>query len=292
MIDSVSLLNTVTQSRININQDDGEYWLKEVDFGQVEGDIHTFKFINQPGETVYNIGLSPRQIQISGWVAAWDEFSVTRMKDLLNRTINPKHLMEAYAKGKKIGFYPRTSVVYSPTYENNNELISQFLITGYCPYPLFTDEEDSNTLVSYTTPLWRFPWAIPSDGFIFGIRQPTLIAEVNNAGDLPIGYIIEFKARGTVINPFLVDIGSQQFIKFNKTMSDGEVITVDTKEGYRKVTGSVNGIESNYFKYRTFDSSWLQLETGVNYLRYNADDGVALLEVNIIYNPAYLEVDK
>lgn len=291
MIENVTLKNTVTGAVIEINKTVGEYWLNEVDFGQVEGDIHSFKFINQPGETVYNIGLLTRQIQITGWVAAWNKEAVTRMKNFLNRAINPKHLMEAYAKDKKIQFYPRTSVKYSPEYEDNNEIISSFLITGYCPYPLFTDALDKSTSVAYTKALWRFPWAIPKIGFMFGIRQPTLIAEIDNTGDLPIGYIIEFKAKGTVTNPILTDIGSQKFIEFNKIMSDGEVITVDTREGYRKITGTVNGVQSNYFKYRTYDSSWLQLEQGMNYLRYNAEDGVALLEVSIIHNPAYMEID-
>lgn len=291
MIDSIILKNTVTKATLKINKTVGEYWLNEVDFGQAEGDIHSFKFINQPGETVYNIGLLTREIQITGWIADWSKESVTRMKNFLNRAVNPKHLMEVYANKKKIQFYPRTSVRYSPDYKDNNEIISSFLITGYCPYPLFTDETDKTTSVAYTTALWRFPWVIPQTGFMFGIRQPTLIAEIDNTGDFPIGYIIEFRAKGTVTNPILTDIGSQKFIEFNKVMKDGEVITVDTREGYRKITGTVGGLQSNYFKYRTYDSSWLQLEQGMNYLRYNAEDGVALLEVSIIYNPAYMEID-
>lgn len=292
MIERITLVNTVLESKVNINKDEGEYWLNTVDFGQVKGTNHTFKFIDQIGETVYNTTLEPRQIQINGWVAAWTHGEVQRMKGLLNHFVNPKHLLEAHVNDKKIQFYPATSVVYSPEHEENNEVLSRFLITGYCPYPLFTDSDPRFISVSFTTPLFRFPLIIPqTTGIMMGIRQPTLIAEINNTGDLPVGYTIEFHAKGTVVNPILTDIGSQQFIEFSKTMHSGEIIVVDTREGYRKITGIVNGVESNYFKYRTFDSSWLTLERGLNFVRYNAEDGVSALEVMIKFEPGYLEVD-
>lgn len=293
MIESVVLKNTVMGTQININKDKGEYWLDYLDPGQVENNIHTFKFLDQIGESVYNTTLEPRQISISGWVAGWSTETVHRLKLQLNSFINPKHLIELYANDLKIQFYPRTSVVYSPTYEQNNEFISKFLITGYCPYPLFTDKNEHSVSIAYTEKMFKFPLIIPKDtGIMMGVRQPSLIGEVENNGDLPVGYIIEFKAFGNVVNPILTDIGSQQFIEIRKTLTNGEVVTVDTREGSRRVIGTIGKAESNYFKYRTFDSSWLSLERGVNYLRYNAEEGITALEVNIRFEPGYLEVDS
>lgn len=294
MIESLSLINTVTKEQININKQQGEYWLDQVDFGQAEGTAHTFKFIDQIGETVYNTTLGTRQLQISGWVAAWDKMAVHRMKAKLNNFVNPQQLIEAYANGMKIAFYPRTSIVYSTTYAQNNELISKFLITGYCPYPLFTDADEHNVLVSYTNKRFKFPLIIPkSTGILMGIRQPTLIATVENDGDVEIGYIIEFRAYGTVKNPILIDIGSQKFIKIAKTMGNGEIITIDTRQGNRHIVGQSSSTEeaTNYFKYRTLDSGWLSLQRGTNSIRYNAEEGVSALEVTIRFEPAYLEVD-
>ena len=292
MIESLVLKNLDLNRSISINKDSGEYWLDQVDFGQAEGTPQTFKFIDQIGESVYNTTLPPRQIQITGWVASWDEGMVKRLKQELNHFINPKHLLEAHANGMKIQFYPRTSIRYSPTYEENNEVICKFLITGFCPYPLFTDENETVVSASYTEPKFMFPLVIPADtGMLFGVRQPSLIAEILNEGDFPVGYIIEFRAYGTVTNPILTDIGTQQFIEINKTMESGEIITVDTRQGYRQVIGRVNEVESNYFRYRNFDSSWLTLQQGINSLRYNAESGITALEVYIRFSPAYLEVD-
>lgn len=294
MIEALSLINSVLGQQININKTEGEYWLDQVDLGQVEGTAHTFKFIDQIGETVYNTTLGTRQIQISGWVASWDEDEVRRLKNKLNRFINPKHQIEMQVKGMKISFYPRVSVRYSPTYAENNEVISKFLITGYCPYPLFTDIDEHVVLVAYTDAKFKFPLIIPAaTGILMGVRQPTLIVTVENLGDVEVGYIIEFRAYGTVKNPSLIDIGTQKSIKLIKTMTYGEVITIDTREGNRHISGKANPTDeaTNYFKYRTFDSSWLSLQQGINSLRYNADENVSALEVTIRFFPGYLEVD-
>ena len=215
------------------------------------------------------------------------------MKRVLNSMVNPKHTLEVIRGNHKISFIPVTSVKYSSTYKENNEYMAKFLITGYCPYPLFTNLYDSVVSVSYTEPKFRFPLVIPKvEGMIFGVRQPSLIAEVNNPGDFPIGYTIDFKATGTVVNPSLVDIGTQSYFKIHKTLTRGEVVRVYTQEGERRVVGILDGVETNYYQYRTHDSSWLQLERGENLIRYDAEEGLSSLEVVITFNPGFLEVEE
>lgn len=293
MTNSIILVNTNTGSRININTSQGEYWLDSVDWGTVEANNHTFKYVDQIGVYLYNTTLETRQIMITGWVAKEDEDEVRRMKRVLNSMVNPKHTLEVIRGNYKISFIPVTSVKYSSTYKENNEYMAKFLITGYCPYPLFTNLYDSVVSVSYTEPRFRFPLVIPKvEGMIFGVRQPSLIAEVNNPGDFPIGYTIEFKATGTVVNPSLVDIGTQSYFKIHKTLTSGEVVRVYTQEGERRVVGILDGVETNYYQYRTHDSSWLQLERGENLIRYNAEEGLSSLEVVITFNPGFLEVEE
>ena len=195
MIEALTLVNLSTNEEININMTNGEYWLGEADLGQTESDIHTFKYINQIGESVYNTSLCY-------------ENKVKQQTIKLTHFIHPQQTIRLIANDYSIEFYPETSVVYSPTYEDNNNLICKFLISGFCPYPLFTDKDEHFVSVAYTKKLFHFPLIIPKDeGIMFGIRQPSLIAEVDNNGDFNIGYIIEFRAHGKVVNPILTDIG-------------------------------------------------------------------------------------
>lgn len=292
MLDNLTIRNVEQNTEIHINRYNGEYWLDVADFGTVDGVNHTYKYLDQIGTTIYNTTLDPRNVAISGWVAGWSKAEVSRLKTFLNSFINPKEELELRVNNKKIYGYPTKSIAYSQTLAENNEILTKFVISIYCPYPLFTDITPGSVLVAFTEKKFHFPLVIPKQtGVIMGIRQPTLIATVNNPGDLPVGYIIEFKALGQVVNPILTDIGSQQFVEIRKVMDAGEVILIDTREGHRRVRGFVSGIESNYYHYRTYDSSWLQLARGINYLRYNAEENVSALEVTIRYEPGYLEVD-
>lgn len=293
MTESVVLVNTNTGNKININTTQGEYWLDSIDWGTVPATNHTFKYVDQIGVYLYNTTLETRQIAIVGWVASENEAEVKRLKRILNSIVNPKHTLEAIRGDYKIAFVPTSSVKYSVTYPENNEVMAKFLINGFCPYPLFVPTIEKRKSVSYTAKKFHFPLIIPKDkGVIFGVRQPSLIAEIQNEGDYPIGYTIEFRAVGTVKNPTLIDIGSQEHFTIKKTLTDGESVIINTREGERKVTGGFKGQKTNYYQYWTFDSSWLELAVGQNLLRYDAEEGITALEVVITYSPGYLEVEE
>lgn len=294
MTNSIILKNLTTQETININTDQGEYWLDTIDWGVVDGTNQTFKYVDQVGVYLYNTTLGSRQIMITGWVAGEDEQLVKRQKQFLNSLINPKHTLEVIRGQYKLTFVPETSVKYSTTYKENNEYMAKFLITGFCPYPLFVPLNPLGSKVSYTQGMLRFPLIIPqTKKMIMGIRQPSLIAVITNDGDFPVGYTIEFRAKGTVVNPKIIDIETQEYFLLNKTLSDGERVIVNTSEGERTVLGGLAEEPlTNYFQYRDYKSSWLSLGLGENHLRYDAEDGLSLLEIFITYSPGYLEVEE
>ena len=118
-----------------------------------------------------------------------------------------------------------------------------------------------------------------------GHREPSLIVNVSNNGDTKCGMLIEFKATGTVENPSLFDLNTRQFIKINKVMKAGEIITINTEFGKKKVIQKFNGIENNIMNYLDINSTFLKLDTGDNLFRYNADSNLNSLEVNIYFSP-------
>ena len=132
----------------------------------------------------------------------------------------------------------------------------------------------------------------PPGGVVFGLRQPSLIVAIDNAGAVSVGMKIVFKANGTLTGPMLIDVETQKYFKVNKTMQAGERIEIDTAIGQKKIQGILNGVKSNYFKYRDLDSEWLQLDVGSNLFRYDADANAGNLEVFIYYSNKYLEVQE
>jgi len=127
-------------------------------------------------------------------------------------------------------------------------------------------------------------------GIIMGLREPSLIVNALNTGNVESGMIIEFKALGTLTNPSILNVETQEFFKVNKSMVAGEIITVNTNVGAKKVIDNLNGVETNILNLIDLDSTFLQLGVGDNLLRYDADTNLDNLEVNIYYNPFYLGV--
>lgn len=164
-----------------------------------------------------------------------------------------------------------------------------FMVDFLCPNPYLRDIIESKINIALWKGVFKFPLTIPKNiGIIVGLREPSLIVNVNNTGDVKCGVIIEFKALGTVSKPSLLNVNTGEYIKINKSMVAGEVITVNTNIGSKKIMQILNGVETNILNYIDLDSTFLQLNVGDNLFRYDAEANLNNLEVSIYYNPYYL----
>lgn len=298
MVEGIKLQNVETRAVLTLDMvSTPDFILNSVDWGAVESTHHSFKYVNQIGVYVTGTSLETRSVTIQGWVIAENESMMTIRKTTLNRFFNPQQAVDLFYKDYVLRFLPNTSIRYSTVIAENNEVICKFKVEGYCPDPLFSEQVESKVAAASTQAMFHFPLIIsetpnPPGGIIFGLRQPSLIVTVTNNGAVDVGMKIVFRASGTLTNPSLIEVNTQKFFKVNKTMVAGEEITIDTIIGEKKIEGYLNGITSNYFKYRDLDSEWLQLKVGDNLFRYDADQNIGNLEVYIYYNNKYLEVQE
>ena len=298
MVEGIKLQNVETRAILTLDMvSTPDYVLNSVDWGAVESTHHSYKYVNQIGVYVTGTSLETRSVDISGWVIASTEREMTNRKTILNRFFNPQQAVDLFYKDYVLRFLPNTSVRYSTAIAENNEVVCKFKVEGYCPDPLFAEQAESKVAAASTIGLFHFPLIMsktptPPGGIVFGVRQPSLIVAITNSGAVSIGMKVVFKANGTLSNPSIININTQKYFKVNKTMQAGEVIEIDTIIGEKKVQGTLNGVTSNYFKYRDLDSEWLQLAVGDNLFRYDADENVGNLEVYIYFNNKYLEVQE
>lgn len=296
VVESIHLQNVQTRASLALDKTTTEdYILESVDWGVVYGTHRSYKYVNQIGVTVTGTLLETRDVEICGWVIANSESLMTTRKMTLNKFVNPQQPIDLFYEDYILRFLPSSSVKYSASVEENNEIMCKFKIEGFCPDPLFSEKTENKITAASTTPMFRFPLIMsktpdPPAGIVFGLRQPSLIVSVANRGSVDVGMRIVFKANGSLTNPSLINVNTQEFFKVNKTMSAGEEIEINTVIGRKKILGTVNGITTNYFKYYDLDSSWLQLGVGDNLFRYDADGNVGNLEVFIYFDNKYLEV--
>lgn len=292
MIESITLKNLVTNQSILIDKTTSDWVLGEIDLGTVEGSHHSYKYVNQVGVYIDSTSLEERAVSIPGWVIGENFADMKDNMTVLNRLVNPQHELELTLFDQYVlRFKPDYSIKYATPYEENNEVLCQFLIQGTCADPMFSTKRGILTQIASILPKFHFPLIIPKDkGIILGLRQPDLLATIVNDGDIDTGMVIEFSCNTTVVNPSLLHVGTQEFVKINKTITPGETITVSTMSGNKYVRGYHDGQTENYFQYWDWDSTWLQMYRGVNVLKYDADEGVDGLAVSVTFTPKLLEV--
>lgn len=292
MIESIVLTNTTTLQSVLLDKEISELVLDEANLGTVKGTHHSYSYLNQVGVYIDSTTLGDRTVSISGWVIGDTYEELLLNKRVLNHLVNPMHNIDVIYKDRyKLTFKPDYSVQYSVSHEENNEVLCRFLIQGTCPDPTFTTKDRISSLIASTTPEFRFPLTIPkTTGIIMGLRKQSLVVTLSNEGDIKTGLSIEVSCSGTVVNPQITNLDTQEIIKVNKTLVSGEQLVISTASGEKYIKGILNGTEYNYFKYMDFDSSWIQLQVGENRLKYTAESGASNLSVSVSFLPRYLEV--
>ena len=274
-----------------------DYILKSVDWDTIKATHHSYKYVNQVGESIANTSLGTRPITIEGWIVAQNENHMSTLKKKLNYFVNPQETIEMLYNNYTINFVPDESVKYSINTAENNEIFCKFQISGTAPNPLFSDSSESRSVFVTTDATFHFPLTIstrlPDGGIVFGKRTASLIAKLDNNGSIPIGMKMVFKANGAVLNPSLTNIITQEEFTINKALVAGEIIEINTNIGEKSVKGKIGNADYvNYFMYKDIDSSWLQLDVGENLFRYNADEGLDNLDVFVYFYNQYLEVQE
>lgn len=298
MVENITLKNLTTSAVLELDMVTTPYYiLDNVDWGQIGSTHHSYKYINQIGVYVTGTSLETRDIAITGWVIADTERQMDDRKRMLNSFVNPQQLIEIEYKQYRLNFLPDNSIKYGTTIKENNEVMCKFKIDGIAPDPLFKEDHEDRVAAATTKGLFHFPLIINKTEqspptIMFGLREPSLIINVYNSGAVATGMRLVFKATGTVVGPTFINVKTQKYFKINKTLVAGEEVEINTNTGERKITGRLNGVESNYFKYMDLNSTFLQLEKGDNLFRYDADENLDGLEAYVYFNNRYLEVQE
>lgn len=291
MIEDIILTNQKTNVSLSINTLNGPLYTEEIEIGEIQGSHHTYPFPGQDGEFVESTTLSTRDVSIVGWIVKNEYHDVGYYKDILNRMINPKQIMSITYKNYDLSFYPDGSVQYSIIKKENNDVVCKFMITGVAYDPFWVSKSKLETPLSYIDLRFILPFYILENNWILGVTQPAALASIEYDGEAT-GCIINIVANGTVKNPKIVCIETQQKFEIQKTLVDGEQIEINTVLGQRKVKGILNNEELNYMQYMSSDSSWIDVNKGVNTFSFSAEEGQGALSIYLTVVAKYLEVEN
>lgn len=265
-----------------------------VNFADVSGlssitnEIYSNNSMGQDGDTYLGNRIQSRDIEIVGRIKCRDKLEAAELRRQLGHVLNPQlnaTLIYEFGGVKRV-----IGVTVNATEPTRKPIFQEFTIQLTCLNPYWREESETREDIAAWVGAFEFPVEIPIEGWEIGYREPSLIVNVFNGGDVKSGLRVDFRALGAVTNPLLLDVNTRQFIKLNLTMEAGDVLSVSTGYGQKHVSLLRNGIITDAFRYLDPDSSYMQLATGDNLLRYDADSNLENLEVSIYHNNYFLGV--
>ena len=268
------------------------YHTNEVNgLNDIRNAIYSYNSMGQDGDTYLGNRIESREIEIVGNIKERSKDTIIQRRRWLSHVLNPQlKATLTYQYGDFIRVID-CRVDNAPIFKKNT-IFQGFTIQLLCLDPFWMDQTESREDIATWIGNIEFDGLeIPEAGLELGYREPSLIVNVYNGGDVKTGMRIVFRAIGSVTNPELLNVDTGEFIKFNNlTLLSGDVLTVSTYYGKKEITITSNGVVSDGFRYLDVDSTYIQLALGDNLFRYDAESNQENLEVSIYHNNKYLGV--
>ena len=273
------LFKNANGESINIGYD---YDLIPLEFDDaVDNELNTTKFALQDGSTFVSSALSDRLISIL--VTYPIKNAVAIEKEVL-RVFNPTIEGTLY-KINSFGTKQIAVRLLSAPHITRMKGRGEITIDLKACYPFYQTDNVAERL-SVKTPLLRFPmyWTT-AEQRLMGLYADTLVTKVANKGDIATGFVLTFKARGTVKNPAVQNTTTGERIVLNYTMEQGDEVQVVNMPFFKEVR--VNG-EKRFTALNRTDTKFFMLAVGLNTFQIEAEQNVSNLTAVIEYAPKYL----
>lgn len=283
---------TNLEGTVAINFDNKTYTKSLLDLGSIEANLSSYVGAGQAGSTITARTYGTRDIEIQGYVLAENENEMRNRKATLQKIIVPTTDFYLVVDDKyRLKITATSTLQYETNWYVNCELLTQFTINGTCSNPFFETITEQQASITGWIMDFHFPYCNPvGNKFTFGHRSTSKIVDLNNESEVETGMIISFKAvAGTIVNPSLMNVNTDEELKINGTLQSGEEVQVNT--GYGTKSARNITLDENWLQKITLDSTWLQMPVGLSSFRYDYDESsTGTLECNVYYTPQLIEV--
>ena len=143
-----------------------------------------------------------------------------------------------------------------------------------CPSPYFRGAQQVINELSAIIPHFHFPFhSTSTPEIVFGEIDVLTSVEVLNGGNVEAGMVFELYAKGPITDPTIIDYQTGEYLKLDFEMEEGDLITISTGQGNKKITLLRDGAYSNIFNSFDITSIWLQLHLNGSVYVYTVETG-------------------
>lgn len=199
-------------------------------------------------------------------------------------------LLPVFTKGKLYFediYYCDFAVSKTPTFVQKHNKTS-FTMMLYCQTPFWYSAEEHK----YEMGVWRKLFSLPTtyDTHIYADKDANAFVDCYVNGNTKVAPTIRFSADSSVVNYGLMNAETQEFIKFNDTLLNGDVVDVYRENNKLYATRTRAGVTTDIFYALDEDSSLYWLNPRNNILRAIADSNVQNMQCVVSFRDAYMGV--
>lgn len=252
-------------------------------------DAYETKSLYQDGTSDDGNTLQTRSITIELTIVADSKQEYDGYRRKIIQSINPKEDIIMHYVNENKQYKIKCNPTKLPYFSESGPNLCKCLISLKCNDPYWKDTQEISKEIALWINSFEFELEFEEEGIEFGYREPSLLVNMLNESDASCGMLIRFEALGTLINPSLLNVDTQEFIKLNYTMRAGETIEINTEYGNKYIHSLFNGIETSLWNYKDYQSTFLQMNVGDNLFRYDATQNLENLNATIYFTQKYLE---
>lgn len=250
-----------------------------MDFFQgMEMELGTVQGFGQVGTSVQTVSVSGRPLTVTGEIYG----------DIANGKRQLRSVCSPFAKGRLVfndAYYARAYVKAAPSVSPHRQS-GLFSLQFYLPYPFFKTLNTQQERLGELIKGYRLPVNFSAPHH-FGIHSTEAYSHVVNDGDVPVSLSVTFRASGSVANPRLVNLVTQERLQVNVNMTTGDTLRLYwSDDGVLQAELTHNLTTTNVIGSVTDDSTLFSLAVGDNPLLATDDNGGVTLEAAVTYEPA------
>jgi hypothetical protein len=234
--------------------------------GGVPADIKSTKSPYQDGSSFIDVQLTDRTIPITGAIMAEDRQKMYELRRQLMSILNPKLgqgqlIYTNDARSYSIQAIPEESPIFTDRLSHNQLFTASFIANN----PYWSDLTQTVKGLRFEAGGLTFPWRLPSQFALAAYRGVFV-----NDGDVDTP--LEIRYQGPATNPIVQNETTGEYIKVNYELTDKDTLIINTAFGNKRVEVlNEDGTRMNVFHWIDLGSTFFQLRSGRNMLRYGSD---------------------
>lgn len=218
----------------------------------LDGSIYNSSYVNERQITITLAVNAPAE---NNRINLYKYFKTKFPVRLYYRNESRDVYIDGYVKDVDVGYFAKKQTVQ---------------ITILCPKPMLNAaNSDIQDFVSIES-LFEFPFSI-EEPIPFSDILPYVEKSIINKGDVDTGVLITITAIGSVVNPKIYNLDNNDHMFINQSMGEGDVITINTRQGEKAITYTSGGVTTNIIGKLENGSSWFTLIPGDNIFTVAAD---------------------